>query len=146
MLALTSRKLNNSIKEDIRNPLRCLLMNTSQKAACVQTMHLHRAQNAPGWVHRLKSTDLNRLHCINFGRTTDMSKPKIAFICTHNSCRSQIAEALGKHFLNDKFEPYSAVRILAEHLTITGDCPTRQENQMRFLSRLYGKLKIKSWN
>ena len=25
-----------------------------------------------------------------------MKKPKVAFICVHNSCRSQIAEALGK--------------------------------------------------
>ncbi|MCI7450040.1 MAG: arsenate reductase ArsC, partial [Blautia sp.] len=25
-----------------------------------------------------------------------MNKKKIAFICVHNSCRSQIAEALGK--------------------------------------------------
>lgn len=26
-----------------------------------------------------------------------MEKPKVAFICVHNSCRSQIAEALGKY-------------------------------------------------
>ena len=25
-----------------------------------------------------------------------MSKPKVAFVCVHNSCRSQMAEALGK--------------------------------------------------
>ena len=37
-----------------------------------------------------------------------MSKPKVAFICVHNSCRSQIAEALGKHFAGDIFESYSA--------------------------------------
>lgn len=37
-----------------------------------------------------------------------MGKKKIAFICVHNSCRSQIAEALGKHFLGDKFDFYSA--------------------------------------
>ncbi|MPW27116.1 arsenate reductase ArsC [Alkalibaculum sp. M08DMB] len=35
-------------------------------------------------------------------------KPKVAFICVHNSCRSQIAEALGKHFAKDVFESYSA--------------------------------------
>lgn len=36
------------------------------------------------------------------------NKPKVAFICVHNSCRSQMAEALGKHFANDVFESYSA--------------------------------------
>lgn len=35
-------------------------------------------------------------------------KKKIAFICVHNSCRSQIAEALGKHLLGDRFDFYSA--------------------------------------
>lgn len=33
---------------------------------------------------------------------------KIAFICVHNSCRSQIAEALGKKLAGDKFDFYSA--------------------------------------
>lgn len=37
-----------------------------------------------------------------------MEKKKVAFICVHNSCRSQIAEALGKHFAGDKFDFYSA--------------------------------------
>lgn len=37
-----------------------------------------------------------------------MSKPKVAFICVHNSCRSQIAEALGKKLAADVFESYSA--------------------------------------
>lgn len=36
------------------------------------------------------------------------NKPKVAFICVHNSCRSQIAEALGKYYANDVFESYSA--------------------------------------
>jgi len=36
------------------------------------------------------------------------TKPKVAFICVHNSCRSQIAEALGKHLASDVFESYSA--------------------------------------
>lgn len=34
--------------------------------------------------------------------------PKVAFICVHNSCRSQIAEALGKALASDVFESYSA--------------------------------------
>lgn len=37
-----------------------------------------------------------------------MNKPKVAFICVHNSCRSQIAEALGQHLASDVFESYSA--------------------------------------
>lgn len=37
-----------------------------------------------------------------------MGKPKVAFICVHNSCRSQIAEALGKYYASDVFESYSA--------------------------------------
>ena len=37
-----------------------------------------------------------------------MSKTKIAFICVHNSCRSQMAEAFGKVYLSEKYECYSA--------------------------------------
>ena len=37
-----------------------------------------------------------------------MSKQKIAFICVHNSCRSQIAEALCRQFAGDFFDCYSA--------------------------------------
>lgn len=37
-----------------------------------------------------------------------MAKPKVGFVCTHNSCRSQIAEALGRHLADDAFESYSA--------------------------------------
>lgn len=37
-----------------------------------------------------------------------MKKKKVAFICVHNSCRSQMAEALGRHFAGDVFESYSA--------------------------------------
>ena len=33
---------------------------------------------------------------------------KVAFVCVHNSCRSQIAEALGRHLAADVFESYSA--------------------------------------
>ncbi len=36
------------------------------------------------------------------------SKPNVAFICVHNSCRSQIAEALGKELACDVFASYSA--------------------------------------
>lgn len=37
-----------------------------------------------------------------------MSKLKVAFVCVHNSCRSQMAEALGKLLASDTFESYSA--------------------------------------
>lgn len=38
----------------------------------------------------------------------EKQKPKVAFICVHNSCRSQMAEALVKLFASDVFESYSA--------------------------------------
>lgn len=44
-------------------------------------------------------------------RETDTNasrKPVVAFVCTHNSCRSQIAEALGKRLAGDVFESCSA--------------------------------------
>lgn len=33
---------------------------------------------------------------------------KVAFICVHNSCRSQMAEAFGKALASDVFESFSA--------------------------------------
>ncbi len=42
--------------------------------------------------------------------------PKVAFICVHNSCRSQIAEALGKHLASPHFESYSAGTELRPHI------------------------------
>lgn len=33
---------------------------------------------------------------------------KVGFICVHNSCRSQIAEALGKYYGENIFQSYSA--------------------------------------
>ena len=37
-----------------------------------------------------------------------MKKPNVAFICVHNSCRSQMAEALGKKLASDVFHSFSA--------------------------------------
>lgn len=55
-------------------------------------------------------------------------KKKIAFICVHNSCRSQIAEALGKKFAADKYEFYSAG---------TETKPRINQTAVRLLKELY---------
>ena len=35
-------------------------------------------------------------------------KPKVMFLCTGNSCRSQMAEGWARHLLGERIEPYSA--------------------------------------
>ncbi len=37
-----------------------------------------------------------------------MNKKTVYFICTGNSCRSQMAEGFGKKYLGDKYKVYSA--------------------------------------
>ncbi len=56
-------------------------------------------------------------------------KKKIAFICIHNSCRSQIAEALGKHLAGDKYDFYSAG---------TETKPQINQDAVRLIKQLYG--------
>ena len=56
-------------------------------------------------------------------------KPKVAFICVHNSCRSQIAEALGKYLASDVFESYSAG---------TQTVPQINQDAVRLMKQLYG--------
>ena len=58
-----------------------------------------------------------------------MKKKKVAFICVHNSCRSQIAEALGKHLAGDVFDSFSA-----------GTETKQQINQdaVRLMKEIYG--------
>ena len=58
-----------------------------------------------------------------------MKKPKVAFICVHNSCRSQIAEALGKHLASDVFESYSAGTEIK---------PQINQDAVRLMKKLYG--------
>jgi protein-tyrosine-phosphatase len=49
-------------------------------------------------------------------KSENMIKPKVAFVCVHNSCRSQIAEALGKLLAGDVFESYSAGTETKDHI------------------------------
>lgn len=53
---------------------------------------------------------------------------KVAFICVHNSCRSQIAEALGKLYASDVFESYSAG---------TETKPQINQDAVRIMKKLY---------
>ena len=46
----------------------------------------------------------------------DIDMQKAAFICVHNSCRSQIAEALGRNLAADVFESYSAGTERKDHI------------------------------
>lgn len=43
-------------------------------------------------------------------------KPKVAFVCVHNSCRSQLAEALARALASDVYEAYSAGTELRPHI------------------------------
>jgi arsenate reductase (thioredoxin) len=45
-----------------------------------------------------------------------MSIPNVAFVCTHNSCRSQIAEAFGKSLAGGIFGSMSAGTEPEEHI------------------------------
>lgn len=45
-----------------------------------------------------------------------MPKPVVAFVCVHNSCRSQMAEAIGDYYAGDKFEFHSAGTELADRI------------------------------
>ena len=54
---------------------------------------------------------------------------KVAFVCVHNSCRSQIAEALGKKLASDVFESYSAG---------TETKPQINQDAVRLMKQVYG--------
>lgn len=58
-----------------------------------------------------------------------MLKTIVAFICVHNSCRSQIAEALGNLYLKDNFVCYSAGTELKSHIN---------QHAVRLVKELYG--------
>ena len=54
---------------------------------------------------------------------------KVAFICVHNSCRSQIAEVLGRHLAGDAFMSYSAG---------TETKPQINQDAVRLMKEIYG--------
>ncbi len=54
---------------------------------------------------------------------------KVAFVCVHNSCRSQIAEALVKQLASDVFESYSAG---------TETKPRINQDAVRLMKQIYG--------
>lgn len=58
-----------------------------------------------------------------------MRKPNVAFVCVNNSCRSQMAEALGKKLCADTFESYSAG---------TETKPQINQDAVRLIKRIYG--------
>ena len=58
-----------------------------------------------------------------------MKKTKIAFVCVHNSCRSQIAEALTKKFACDSIEVYSAGTELKDQIN---------QDAVRLVKEIYG--------
>ncbi|MGN1276165.1 MAG: arsenate reductase ArsC [Floccifex sp.] len=54
---------------------------------------------------------------------------KVAFICVHNSCRSQIAQALGQYYATDVFESYSAGTMIKSQIN---------PDAIRLMKQLYG--------
>lgn len=58
-----------------------------------------------------------------------MNKKKVAFICVHNSCRSQMAEAVGNHLYGDKIECYSAGTELKSQIN---------QDAVRIIKEMYG--------
>ncbi len=58
-----------------------------------------------------------------------MTKPKVAFICVHNSCRSQMAEAISKLYASDVFEAYSAGTELKDQIN---------QDAVRIIKNLHG--------
>ena len=56
-------------------------------------------------------------------------RPKVAFVCVHNSCRSQIAEALGKKLAADAFESYSGGTELKDRIN---------QDAVRLMKKIYG--------
>ncbi|SHM16962.1 arsenate reductase [Anaerosporobacter mobilis DSM 15930] len=70
----------------------------------------------------------------------DNKKPKVAFVCVHNSCRSQIAEALGNLFASDVFDSYSAGTHLKDHINPDAVRLIKQQYSIDMEEKQYNKL------
>lgn len=60
---------------------------------------------------------------------TEPRKPRVAFVCVHNSCRSQIAEALGRKLASDVFESCSGGTEVKDRIN---------PDAVRLMKKLYG--------
>ena len=65
---------------------------------------------------------------------------KVAFICVHNSCRSQIAEALGRKLAADVFESYSAGMETKPHINPDAVRLMKQVHSIDMEQTQYSKL------
>lgn len=65
---------------------------------------------------------------------------KVAFICVHNSCRSQIAEALGRKLAADVFESYSAGTETKPHINPDAVRLMKQVHSIDMEQTQYSKL------
>jgi arsenate reductase (thioredoxin) len=72
---------------------------------------------------------MNYYNDINIKGYGDCMKLKVAFICVHNSCRSQMAEAIGKLLAGEVFESYSAGTELRDQIN---------QDAVRTIKKLYG--------
>lgn len=67
-------------------------------------------------------------------------RPKVAFVCVHNSCRSQIAEALGKCLASGVFESYSAGTETKSHINQDAVRLMKEKYQIDMELTQYSKL------
>ena len=67
-------------------------------------------------------------------------KPRVAFVCVHNACRSQMAEALGKRLAGDVFDSYSAGTQRQEHINRDAVRLMRQQWGIDMEESQYSKL------
>lgn len=87
-----------------------------------------KASNEIEWINKVDTHSRGNFAVIGWS-AKDIPKPKVAFICVHNSCRSQIAEALGKLLASDVFESYSAGTELKAHIN---------PDAVRLMKEIYG--------